>query len=218
MKRIAAILMAAVLVGCSAVADLGQESVYHQARAATYALVVDKTKAFCSSVLVADEVVVTAAHCVDAEQIPMDRASVRGKDGKNYVFTVKFKSVASDVAVLSVPGLKGITAPIAPFDAKQDEYAIVVGYPLGSRQYVTEGRIQGKYTSEEMERTLATPAIIFGNSGGPLLVYRNQRWEVVGIASAMPCIPVGYGGQCINHMGLYATWQSVVDAVHAKAQ
>jgi S1-C subfamily serine protease len=145
----------------------------------------------CSGVAIAPKLVLTAAHCFK------DEADVEGQKA----VVIKLDE-AKDLMLLYVDGANYRFLKVARYAPSVDEKVAVVGFPLGVGEVVTEGRVQDITSHAPDNLMLVSADIVFGNSGGPVVVRRGMSYEVVGIAHAVIVIPVGMGGSVITHLGL----------------
>lgn len=140
---------------------------------------------FCSGVAIKPNVILTAAHCDVSDQVPGAIISVNGRQ----VSIIK-KDQDKDLMLLFVPGLDSPTVPVGTYVPVQDSPVVLVGYPLGLIQYVTEGRVQGSVELPEAIVGKVTPKMLAvsamgdpGNSGGGLFQLVNGQYVLVGITS-----------------------------------
>lgn len=158
----------------------------------------DNGAAYCSGVMIAPHRMLTAAHCV------------------NDKLTVVSKNAEADVALIEVNEDCPCTV-LAQSPAVIDEPLTVVGYPKNDFirvQILTEGRAQGEAGEKEKRRLRMTAPIASGNSGGGVFLYRNGRWELVGLEVAVysECEAVGMMRQvCVPfaHLSFATTFDSV---------
>jgi putative serine protease PepD len=143
-------------------------------------------------VLSADGRILTNNHVVSGGQV----ITVTLSDGTNHDATVLGTDPASDLAVLQVSGVSGLT-PAAFGDSDQvkvGDQVVAIGSPEGLQNTVTSGIVSA------LDRTVTVPgetrrsqgvsyqaiqtdaSINPGNSGGPLI---NAQGEVIGINSAI---------------------------------
>lgn len=171
---------------------------FAQVRSATWNLVLDgvdpmwgtpiEHRTFCSGVAIKPDLILTAAHCDVSNEVPGSKVTINGKS----VSIVK-KDVDKDLMLLFVPTLNSPTVPIGLYEPLQDSPVVVVGYPLGLTQYVTEGRVQGfvalsKETEENLGHKLPTfmalsALVEGGNSGGGVFQKVDGVYTLVGITS-----------------------------------
>jgi len=128
--------------------------------------------------------IITNNHVIeDADEIV-----VRLDDDKEYKATVVGKDAKTDIAVLHLDGVTGLTyATLGDSDAlRVGEWVMAIGNPFGLDHTVTAGIVSAKgrfIGAGNYDDYIQTDAAINpGNSGGPLL---NLRGEVVGINSAI---------------------------------
>lgn len=127
----------------------------------------------CSGVMIAPKLYLTAAHCqgtnMNVEGVPATLVKV-DKD--------------KDLMLLEVD-LGCPCIPVAAVDPAIDTPIMVIGFPLGVGEYLTEGRLQGFLNSPIGHLRHISAPIIFGNSGGPVIAMVDGRYVVVGIISAV---------------------------------
>jgi S1-C subfamily serine protease len=153
---------------------------------------------FCSSVVIAPGVALTAKHCVAAD-LRVDSRKV-----SKIVMPADYK----DIAVLHVPGLVCPCVPLGVRPAKGDQ-VLAVGFPVdrnGERTVSPVARIRYVGALKEefgilgdfpqaLEDYIITDAAIIthGYSGGALLAMQGGEWKVVGINAVGvpegPCVP-----------------------------
>jgi S1-C subfamily serine protease len=193
MKALLAAVLSLVLVGCAPVEAPKAHTLvsFEQVRAATWRL--ESEDGACSAVLIAPEKLLTAAHCQGPDM------KVEGREA----IVIKVNKEA-DLMLLLVPGLSCPCVPVAEVNGVIDEKVYTVGYPLGYAQVLTEGRVQGEFVQDVDELAhlfMLTSPVVFGNSGGPVLVIRDGEWQVVGIVSRVVVLPMGFGYSVIAHLG-----------------
>ena len=118
--------------------------------------------------------------------------TVETTDGRRFAAEVVGREPNSDLAVLKVPELAGLTPlPLAkPNSTRVGEPVLAVGSPLGLAGTVTAGIVSalnrqvrignGRHTAVQTDASINP-----GNSGGPLV---NARGEVVGVNTAIATI------------------------------
>ena len=181
--RIAAAVFAFVAFATLVSAQTPAKTPEQQARAVVHQMFMyePKTKetGVCSVVVVEEGVALTAAHCKP------------GKGGKAIVVVGEEKLKVTewklypgtDLARITVPGLKCDCVALASGRPAIDTPVIVVGYPYGIGKVLTRGEVQGRVQFEGEELLLATACIAGGNSGGGLFVVRDGVIYLVGITS-----------------------------------
>lgn len=192
MKRllVALALAALVLVPSPATARVNPMQNATAATVPVRAITPQGTRSFCSAVVVQPGVALTADHCYIGERAYIEQA------GRLLPITGTVQpSDADDVRVLTVPGLECPCAPLGTAaDVKEGADVIVIGYPRGGPQKVTEGKIvsvdetvcygfdmisEEEFDCFQQARTNA-PAQP-GNSGGPVFVIRDGVAYVIGL-------------------------------------
>jgi putative serine protease PepD len=156
-------------------------------------------------VLTEDGYVLTNNHVVSGDGGDTGTVQVRTSDGTLYDATVVGTDPASDLAVVKVDDVDGLTA--ATFadsdDVQVGDVAVAIGAPLGLSNTVTDGIISatGRAVATGSTEDDATvldaiqtdAAINPGNSGGALV---NGAGEVIGINTAIATVASGLpGGQ-----------------------
>lgn len=134
------------------------------------------------------------------------QATVTLSDGRTAPFSVVGADPATDIAVVRVQGLSGLT-PIAvgsSKDLKVGENVVAVGSPLGLQGTVTTGIVSaldrpvstgGDGNQDTVLDAIQTDAAINpGNSGGALV---NMNGELIGVNSAIASLGGG-GGNSTN--------------------
>ncbi len=151
-----------------------------QLRQATY--MIQSFEGQCSAVLIADHVMLTAAHC-DMEVLstsdgtPLKKVKIDHERDLMLLYTDKVcPCVPVDRALEARPGTK----------------LTVVGFPYGSYtnvMVVTEGVLQGYLSGVEAAREglagfmLTTSPVAPGNSGGGVFMRKDGQWYVASIVS-----------------------------------
>ncbi len=156
-------------------------------------------------VLTEDGYVLTNNHVVTMDGNEAGSVQVRTADGTLYDATVVGTDPSSDLAVLKVDAVDGLTpATFADSDEVQvGDVAVAIGAPLGLSNTVTDGIISATNRavatgSTENDNTVidaiqTDAAINPGNSGGALV---NGAGEVIGINTAIATVASGMpGGQ-----------------------
>jgi putative serine protease PepD len=156
-------------------------------------------------VLTEDGYVLTNNHVVTMDGDEAGTVQVRTADGTLYDATVVGTDPSSDLAVVKVDGVDGLTpATFADSDEVQvGDVAVAIGAPLGLSNTVTDGIISATDRavatgSAENDNTVidaiqTDAAINPGNSGGALV---NGAGEVIGINTAIATVASGMpGGQ-----------------------
>jgi putative serine protease PepD len=133
-------------------------------------------------------------------------------DGTSHPATIVGRDPVTDLAVIKVSGVSGLTAATlgSSKDLDPGEQVVAIGSPLGLQGTVTSGIVSaldrpvrtGDATSAETASTVidaiqTDAAINPGNSGGPLV---NLKGEVVGINSAIATL--GSTGSQSGSIGL----------------
>ncbi|MGH3562122.1 MAG: S1C family serine protease, partial [Mycobacterium sp.] len=148
--------------------------------------------------------VVAAAAKADGTPGPGPKTTVTFADGRTAPFTVVGADPASDIAVVRVQGMSGLT-PItlgSSADLRVGQQVVAVGSPLGLEGTVTSGIVSSLNrpvsTSGEagnqntvLDAIQTDAAINPGNSGGALV---NMNGDLVGINSAIATI----GGDSVD--------------------
>ncbi|BBZ22019.1 S1C family serine protease [Mycolicibacter hiberniae] len=153
-------------------------------------------------VLSADGMILTNHHVVaaaaakpDAAGKPGPKTTVTFSDGRTAPFTVVGTDPASDIAVVRVQGVSGLT-PItigSSADLRVGQHVVAVGSPLGLEGTVTTGIVSAlnrpvSTTGEAgnqntvLDAIQTDAAINPGNSGGALV---NMNGDLVGVNSAI---------------------------------
>jgi serine protease Do len=134
-----------------------------------------------SGIVLPDDRVLTNAHVVRAS-----RLSVESWEGRTFPATVLKSDTRRDLALLSVAGLRGHTAPLGDSDRLRSGTPVfAVGNPLGFVGAVSSGSIHsigpvrfGSRLARELNWIQADIRLAPGNSGGPLATLDGQ---VVGL-------------------------------------
>ena len=99
---------------------------------------------------------------------------------------------ASDLALMQIPGARGLTALPMGSDLQMEvgDRVFVMGNPLGMGGTFSDGMVSGKRPLEGVAMLQISAPISSGSSGGPVM---NERGEVIGVATMMVM-----GGQNLN--------------------
>lgn len=172
MKFLSALFLSLVLTSCSM--DVPSHQNFAAMRATTWQLTGEVGS--CSAVMVAPKVMLTAAHCRGVGE----HLKVDGRDA------VVLKIDESVDLMLLFVNMDAPVAKVAKRVPATDARLILVGFPLGIGQFLTEGRMQGKVITPLLPSFLMAASIpsSFGNSGGPAFVLEDGEMKVAGIASA----------------------------------
>lgn len=171
----------------------------------------DEAGATCSATRISPTELLTAAHCVDSVQ--QDKViTIRDGDQKVGTATVAWigdpdngPDIAFLRAIFTIDNGKYIA--VASTNAYRHEVVVVVGYPQGVAEIVTEGVSQALVTKGNAEYLLHTGPTTYGNSGGGVFVYRMGKWQLVGVTSRFAALqpvfasglgPIGVVG--VNHL------------------
>jgi len=183
--RTLALIVAAVL-SFYAVTAYGAVNPMKDITAATLPIEVNGTDIrYCSSVVIAPERILTAAHCV-TNDVAYPVVRVGGKQLR--IMGWEIDQSSRDTAVGIVPGLE---CPCIPFADASDMFVgqrvLVLGYPGGGPLVVTEGvmvqlsRTVCYDTHDCRPQATTTAPSRGGNSGGPVVVIRDGRALLVGV-------------------------------------
>lgn len=168
-------------------------------------------------VLSADGLILTNNHVVAAAAkpppgSPAPKTTVTFHDGRNATFTVVGTDPTSDIAVIRVQGVSGLT-PIAigaSRDLRVGQPVLAIGSPLGLAGTVTTGIVSAlnrpvSTTGEAgnqntvLDAIQTDAAINPGNSGGALV---NMNGQLVGINSAIATMGADSGDAQSGSIGL----------------
>jgi S1-C subfamily serine protease len=129
--------------------------------------------------------VMTNAHVVAGTTGPVN-VEVNGSDANGQVV---YYNPDLDLAVINVPGLRAPGMTWAPTQAKTEDSAIVVGYPLDGPFTAVSARVRDVrnlpgtdiYKTHEVTRKIYTirSTVKSGNSGGPLLDPQGRLLGVI---------------------------------------
>ena len=154
-------------------------------------------------VLTEDGYVLTNNHVVTLDSSGAGTVQVRTADGTLYDAKIVGTDPSSDLAVVKLDGVDGLTpATFADSDKVQvGDVAVAIGAPLGLSNTVTDGIISAtgravatgstQNDSTVIDAIQTDAAINPGNSGGALV---NGAGEVIGINSAIATVASGSPG------------------------
>lgn len=168
-------------------------------------------------ILSADGLILTNNHVVAAAAkpppgSPAPKTTVTFHDGRNAPFTVVGTDPTSDIAVIRVQGVSGLT-PIAigsSHDLRVGQPVLAIGSPLGLAGTVTTGIVSAlnrpvSTTGESSNQNTVLDAIQTdaainpGNSGGALV---NMNGQLVGVNSAIATMGADSGDAQSGSIGL----------------
>ncbi len=135
-------------------------------------------------IIASDGIIVTNHHVVDGAE----KIVVRLSDGKNFDAKVLGSDEKTDIAILKIDGVQGLTSAVLGDSDKLEvgEWVMAIGNPFGLDSTVTTGIVSAKgrhIGAGPYDSFIQTDASINpGNSGGPLV---NLRGEVIGINTAI---------------------------------
>jgi hypothetical protein len=158
----------------------------------------ESKRGLCSGTVIAPEVVLTAKHCIGADDVV-----IRG--GVKYTIHGRTALKGVDAMVVYAAGIACPCAPIADADMKAEARAL--GWPRG-KWGDTKGPLVGLtpasaiFPEEEGSYLMHTVEIAPGSSGGGLWQYRDGRWVLVGVNVAL-----------LEYMGMFA-YGAAVPADH----
>ena len=162
------------------------------------------TLAMCSGTAVAPQVVLTAAHCLAAEDLGQPVAQVAVRSGSGWVVTTEFHinprykadarhPEANDIGVVVLPtSLSAPTMPLLSTDA------FIVGEPVaiagyGKADTGNSGQLRAGIMTLYSFSKQSLVAVYDhdsgsntcqGDSGGPLAVLRSGNWVLAGVSVA----------------------------------
>lgn len=195
MKKLTATLLSALLVlsACSFNRNVPQrmESSAVLLRMKVHAVRIDKETGekqersgwgTCSGVYIKENVILTAAHCVNFEaegiDLTLKEIWVRSEDHSERAVVIR-NDPAADLALLYTP-LSGTPVHFARKVVRGEE-CWVIGNPLGLRDIVTKGIVSQMGLSAEDEKAsfiIVDAVALPGNSGGPVV---DSHGNLIGI-------------------------------------
>lgn len=154
-----------------------------------------------SGVIIAPNVVVTAAHVAAASR-PEDQLYARYKGYSLPIQVIKIDH-ENDMAILRIEGVKCPCVPVASKAPSKNEKVWAVGYPVNStvkNQITTEGISQGVNSDKKL---VFTAPIAPGNSGGAVFRRGWFNYELVTISVAAANASLGFMGSTpVWHLGV----------------
>jgi hypothetical protein len=181
-------LILTTLLSLSSKAELSSSwtSVYQ--KSASKIPVIVSSGAICSGALIQQDIVVTAAHCVDR----MRQVFVYFKNQQRIKAQILIFSRGMDLALIkldSKPGLDPL--PLQAFDERSFEGTTIatIGHPVGQSNFKIQSILKSEYThvmsSGIISRVtddgfVSDMSVSPGNSGGPVF---NSKGEIIGVVS-----------------------------------
>ena len=171
-------------LGCSPLSAKSPEEIISKYKKAI--VMVDMSDGHCTGFAVADEIIITAAHCFNG---PDPRATVIADDGSKFPANLLAINSKTDVAILFARGFGGVYFEL--WDEAIDG-EIPQGLPIMSLGY--PGYYQSRFTFEVSyvkslilvggeQQIMAKDLIYPGESGGPVVSLTNGK--VIGLSSAI---------------------------------
>ena len=197
LRSFVAVLAVLALSSCSSLSvkePTYQRQTFTDIRAST--VQVTTSEGGCSGVVISPIKVLTAAHC-DGPELKVD--------GQPAV-VVKKNDKADLMLLITITDKPAMD--VAAARPEVDEVLALSGYPLGMGLVITQGRLQELLVAELPHHMLVSTPGVFGNSGGPCVVfnYETRRYEVVGIASMVAM--VGWGAP-VTHLLLVVNTETI---------
>jgi S1-C subfamily serine protease len=125
----------------------------------------------CSGVVIAEDTVLTAAHCVE------DTARPSITVGSRHAEVLRLNRVL-DIAVLKVKVKNQLVMPLAPVNPKLGSEVAAAGFLLGAEElHVQFGHVSAIHG----ERIVANVQVLPGDSGGPMI---DTQGRLVGMIQA----------------------------------
>lgn len=142
---------------------------------------------YASGVVLRPGLVLTAQHVTAVGPLMLR------KDGRAGVLLASTSDPNGDLGLLYFPAdeAKCPCVELAAYEARRDEQVYIIGYPRNIAQVVTIGQSQGvqrvvvpgMFGAEQDlgMRLITTGLVAGGNSGGGVFVFRDGRFQLVGI-------------------------------------
>lgn len=178
-----------------------------------------KTLGSGSGFWIDDHTMITACHVVKTAKVVMGRDAF---NKHSVELSVRSCDEEKDIAILD---LYNAREPVVIHHSKvklwtkgvkQGKVLYGPGYPLGERLTITWGHQQLSVTIPETDIVVnnVTTTTIMGDSGSPVLLYRNGVVYVVGIRIQIRGLNMGYGAtDFITHLTRIVTPQNLEEAL-----
>lgn len=131
-----------------------------------------------SGFAIGKKTLITNHHVVDGAE----NLEVNTWDGKTLKAKIKSASKYGDIALVEVQDELPFAAELV--DGQKGQPVFVVGFPLGEKLTITEGKIldYGYFPNDQVQRMSLSARVLPGNSGGPVF---NAEGKVVGAVVEM---------------------------------
>lgn len=156
-----------------------------------------------SGVLIAKNILLTAAHVVSHDRKPFPKNYVM-YEGKLILVKIAVIDYGADLALLEVE----IDCPCATVESvplEVDRKIILLGYPVTEpkpMQILTEGAVQGYAEGQLFMVALASA----GNSGGGVFYFKEGKWYLVGIVRSLQLD----GDTAVNHLSAAVSLERIL--------
>jgi len=151
---------------------------YREVVESTFPLVAVNGKVYCTATKIAENLLLSAAHCVAGDT---PKGMVLRQDGQLKAFTVTKIDEENDLALLTAD-VDGRIAEIQTYEPDTYSDVIAAGYPMGAGLVITKGLWVGKFfDSSYIGHMLASVNVGPGNSGGGLWTKESGRWKLLAV-------------------------------------
>jgi S1-C subfamily serine protease len=173
-KLLAALAIVFTMVACSPVASQEYKSITDS----TFPLVTISGNPYCTATRVSEELLLTAAHCLENGMGGM----IHRKDGQLVSFVVVKADRNIDIALIKAR-VDGRIARLQTFEPEVYSEIVVAGYPVGVAMFITVGKWVGPIWDPIMAAAHSVAAVSVGpgNSGGGLWTKESGEYRLLAV-------------------------------------